>query len=303
MKPEFLRVPSEALNFSRQWCVRSESDPLTDVLLCEPAYLRPVPCCSVTCESLVDGFETDTQAAIHQHRLLQRTLFRLGVRCHVIDAQPGLADLCFTRDTSIVTPWGPVLLNPALAHRQSEVRHVDSFLAKMGVRATHGILAGTIEGGDICIARDGLAIIGWSGERTSLAGAESLAAMFRQRGWQVLLCPFDAEHLHLDTIFCMLDERRALACLEALPDAFIAAIEALGIELLPVHWEECRKLGCNVLSIDGRTILVSEGQDRLHATLTAAGYEVISLDISQFAACGGGLHCLTMPLARAGRSG
>ena len=37
---------------------------------------------------------------------------------------------------------------------------------------------------------------------------------------------------------------------------------------------------------------------RLNGVLTRLGYEVTALRIDQFTRCGGGIHCLTMPLAR-----
>jgi len=301
MKPEFLNIPAGVASRrdAPRWSVRSESDRLTDVLLCAPAHLSPVPCCSVTRESLDRGFETDTRKALAQHRDLRAALERHAVRCHMLDPLPGLPDLCFTRDSAVVTPWGPVLLNPALGHRCREVDHVARYLSELDTGPVRRIERGTVEGGDVCVARDGLAIIGWSGERTSLAGAERLAALFRTHGWDVLLCPFDAYHLHLDTIFCMVDARTALACTDALPQEFLRALEARGIRILPVLPEESRQLGCNILSLDGQTVLVAKGETRLEALLCQAGFETVPIDISEFAACGGGLHCLTMPLARA----
>ncbi|WP_342250977.1 dimethylarginine dimethylaminohydrolase family protein [Sphingomonas sp. OTU376] len=300
MKPEFLTIPTHAITRRdpKRWSVRSESDALSEVLLCGPAYLAPVPCCSVTRDSLGDGHQTDTAKALAQHRQLQALLEQLGTRCHVLDPLPDLPDLCFTRDCAVATPWGPVLLNPAVAHRRREVDHVARYLGNRGGGPLLRIEGGTVEGGDVCVARDGLAIIGWSGERTSLAGAQILGEVFRGHGWEVLLCPFDAYHLHLDTIFCMLDAHFALACIDALPEAFLSALAARGIRVLPALEAESRKLGCNILSLDGSTILIAEGQHRLHAMLLQAGFKPLPVDISEFAACGGGLHCLTMPLAR-----
>jgi N-dimethylarginine dimethylaminohydrolase len=257
-----------------------------------------VPCCSVTRDSLRAGHETDTGKALAQHRDLQAVLAQLGVRCHLLDALPGLPDQCFTRDCAVVTPWGPVLLNPAMGHRRSETDQVARTLTTLGGGRLWRIEGGTIEGGDVCVARDGLVIIGWSGARTSRTGADALADLFRSHGWDVLLCPFDPVHLHLDTIFCMLDAHTALACSEALPKEFLCALEARGIRVLPALPDECRKLGCNILSVDGRTILVAKGQERVQGMLAASGFRSVPVDISEFAACGGGLHCLTMPLAR-----
>ena len=49
--------------------------------------------------------------------------------------------------------------------------------------------------------------------------------------------------------------------------------------------------------VDGRIVSPADNR-RLNGVLEAAGYEVIAVDIDQFARCGGGVHCLTMPLAR-----
>ncbi|MBC9033837.1 hypothetical protein IAG41_15685 [Sphingomonas sp. JC676] len=143
---------------------------------------------------------------------------------------------------------------------------------------------GTIEGRDVCVARDRLAVIGLSGERTTVVGAHSLADQFRARGWEVLFCRFDLEHLHLDTLFCMLDANTALAWVEALPPEFLASLELRGIRILPARVEEARQLGCNILSLAGRTILVAQGQERLIAMLEAAGFETVPVDTTGAAA-------------------
>ncbi len=96
----------------------------------------------------------------------------------------------------------------------------------------------------------------------------------------------------------MLDAHHALACVDVLDDAFLAAVEARGITLLPVSYKEARGLGCNILSIDSRTILMGAGHDDVAARISAAGFQGVALDVSQFAACGGGIHCMTMPLRR-----
>ncbi|ODP36597.1 dimethylarginine dimethylaminohydrolase family protein [Sphingomonas turrisvirgatae] len=302
MKLDFLQHLSGGLDrpVPARWRVVGETKRLTDVMLSSPLHLAPVPCCAATIDSLAGGFETDIGLALDQHRRVRGALEALGVRCHMLPPVPGLPDLCFTRDSVVTTPWGPLILNPALPHRQSEADHAEHFLRSIGAWPVARIRDGTIEGGDVCIAREGLLIVGQSGVRTTRAGVAALAALFERQGWEVLVSPFDPQHLHLDTIFCMLDEHRALACIDALDPAFVAQVRARGIELLPVELAEAKALGCNVVSIDGTTILISDAQPRLRVMLADAGFDPVPLPISQFSACGGGLHCLTMPLARAG---
>ncbi len=285
----------------RRFSVWSETDPLSEVLLCRPSHLAPVPCCSKTKESIRSGFSLSTDLALRQHDALHRALTSHGVVCHFAPASAGLPDLCFTRDVAVTTPWGIVALNPAKPHRRPEIDHVAVVLSGMDGSPVSRVRRGHIEGGDICIARPGLLILGVSGDRTDEEGAGEFAAPFRRAGWDVIHCALDPHFLHLDTVFCMLDRQRALACEDVLDDAFLSAIAAHGIELIPVSYKEARNLAGNVVSLDGTTILTSAEYPRIADVLRQEGFEPVEIEISQFAACGGGLHCLTMPMARVPR--
>lgn len=275
----------------------SETDRLTDVVLCPPDHLAPVPCCSVTQRSLRDGFSVDPDMALRQHADLLRALRNEDVRCHILGPVPGLPDMCFTRDAAVATPFGLIALNPAMPHRQAEVDALARACQEWQIPLGR-IIGGTIEGGDVCIAREGLLIVGTSGERSNIAGVNGLAAPFRDEGWDVVVCRFDADHLHLDTIFCMVDADQAIACVDLLDPRFVEAIEQRGISILPVPSASCANLGCNILALGHRRIIASANDGLVTDALRGAGYEVLQIDVSQFAACGGGIHCLTLPIRR-----
>lgn len=284
---------------ARSYSVRGETDRLTDVLLCVPDHLSAVPCCAVTRASIQNGFVVSTDAASAQHDALRTALQAAGVRCHAVHALSDLPDMCFTRDSAVMTPWGLLGLKPALPHREREVDHVMRYAERKRVPVLGRIELGTVEGGDICIARPGLAIIGVSGERTDEQGAEGVATLFRAEGWDVHLHRFDPHFLHFDTQFCMLTPDLALACEDVLPDAFLAQIRAWGIRTIAVGYKEAQQLCANVLALGGGRILASDGSPRVVAAMRKAGLDVTTVDVSQFTHCGGGIHCLTMPLARA----
>ncbi|WP_181008483.1 dimethylarginine dimethylaminohydrolase family protein [Sphingomonas montanisoli] len=300
MKLDFLTHGERGLAGLRlQRChVSSETDRLTDVLLCQPTFLEPVPCCSVTQESLRDGFATSVPQALVQHRALQAALERAGVRCHFLEPDPAMPDMCFTRDALVTTPWGLFALNPAAGHRQAEAVHALKALRGIGAPLAACVQRGTAEGGDIAIVKPGLVIIGCSGERTNEDGAESVAEVFRGQGWDVIVYRFDQHFLHLDTQFAMVGDGLALACTDVLSDAFLADLARFGIETIAVSYKEARSLGCNMLSLGDRRLLASEDNDRVIAELRTRGYQVETLALDQFTRCGGGVHCLTMPLAR-----
>lgn len=282
----------------RAWGADSEYGRLTDVLLCAPTHLKPVPCCAVTAANLRQGFDYSVGEAIRQHHALEAVLRASGVRCHIVDASPALPDLAFARDATLMTPWGLVELNLAADHRRAESRHIARFAEARGVPLTGRIEHGTVEGGDVCLVRPGTVIIGCSGERTNAAGARSLAALFERHGWRAHIHAFDPHFLHLDTQFAMLDANRALAAVDVLDDGFLAFVEGLGIELVPVTYKEVQRLGGNVLSLGGGRIVSAASNWRVNRVLLGLGYDVAAVDLSQFTACGGGVHCLTLPLAR-----
>lgn len=277
--------------------ISGETDRLTDVLLCPPLHLSPVPCCAVTRAQIEKGFTSCTDEALRQHAALVRLLQTRGVRCHMLRPEAGLADMCFTRDVAVTTPWGLVALNPAMPHRRPEVDALIGACAGWNLPVTR-TTGGTIEGGDVCVAREGLLIVGTSGERTSRAGLDAFARPFRSAGWDILVCPFHADHLHLDTIFCMVSETEAVACVELLDANFVEELKQRGIGLLPLPSDAAATLSANILALGDRRIIASSCRAEVVDALRAAGYDVDCIDISQFAACGGGIHCLTMPLRR-----
>jgi N-dimethylarginine dimethylaminohydrolase len=136
-------------------------------------------------------------------------------------------------------------------------------------------------------------------ERTDETGAEAVASLFRRHGWQVILHRFDPHFLHLDTLFCMVDRGLALACTDVLDDDLLVRIRDLGIDLVPVGYKHARALGCNLLSLGDHRVVAAAGCANIASVLAERGYRTVEIDVGEFTRCGGGIHCLTMPLARA----
>jgi N-dimethylarginine dimethylaminohydrolase len=281
-----------------RWGVDSEFGRLTDVMLCAPRHLEIVPCNAVSIESRKQGLACCADTAQAQHAALVRTLEMEGVRCHMVPPDARLPDLTFTRDTSLMTPWGLIGLRPSAAHRRPEVEQVQRAAASWGVPMLGTVEEGHVEGGDICMIRPGLVAIGYSGDRTDRTGAEALARIFESRGWRAILTSFDPRFLHLDTQFTMIDRNQAVACVEALETDFLLEVQALDIDIVPTSYAEVQKLGSNLFSLGSGRVISPGDNQRVNRALVRRGFTVIELDIDQFTRCGGGPHCLTMPLAR-----
>ena len=276
----------------------SEYGLLREVLLASPRNLSIVPCNRVSENALRNGRSSCSISASRQHRALADLLVALGVRVRTVQPVAGLADLAFTRDTSFMTPWGLLGLRPGAEHRQPEVEAVLSAARAVGVPILGHVASGSVEGGDVCLLRPGHLVIGVSGDRTDARGAEALAGFFRSRGWTITMTRVDPDLLHLDTHFCVIDKDVALACVEKLEPAFVSMIRRMGIHIVPVTPEEVSSLGCNVLSLGRKRIISSGSAPRLDNAVRELGFEVHAVPLTEFTQCGGGVHCLTMPLSR-----
>ncbi len=289
---------AESLPRLRDWGVDSETGRLTDVLLSPPTHLAMVPCNAVTRDSLARGLSSCAVSAVAQHRALAARFEAAGVRCHIVPSKPGLSDLAFTRDSVLMTPWGLVELRPSEPHRRGESAHLVAALRGAGVESLGAVDEGRVEGGDVCLLRPGLVMIAVSGQRTDEAGARALGRIFERRGWRALYTRIDPRYLHLDTQFTLVSKHLGVACLETLEAGFAERMAGLGIDLLPATPGEVDRLEANLLSLGGCRVVAPAGDSRLNLELRRRGYDLIEVEIGQFVRCGGGVHCLTMPLGR-----
>jgi N-dimethylarginine dimethylaminohydrolase len=276
------------------WTLSSETGVLTDVLLCRPDHYHWIDSNAVAHQTLAAATAFDPARAAAQYDGLVEALEANGVARHYLVPEDHLPYQVYTRDSSQTTPWGPVLTQLRMPARRGEYAGVLGFHDRFFAYASQG----TLEGGDIHIIRPGLLVIGYSGVRTDRAGAEQFASLFAARGWSVRLQPFAEHFLHLDVLFCMATDRLAVACIDVLGDDFAAWAAANGIELVLASYAEVMAMSCNLLALgDGRVISPVHSR-RINAELRGRGLTVIDPPLDLFAAGGGSVHCLTMPLNR-----
>ena len=278
------------------WKVATETGRLTDVLLCRPDHYNWIPTNAIARATISAGRPLDRQALMAEYSEFEAALSEAGVNCHYLTPDPALSYQVYTRDSSQVSPGGPVLTMLAMPQRRGEYAAILDFYGQtFWHMATHG----TVEGGDIHLIRPGLAAIGTSGGRTSVEGATQYADWLRAEGWDVILVPFDDHFLHLDVIFCMVTPGLALACLDALPPEFLTWLAANGIEVLPVSYRDAMAdMGCNLLALGNDRVLSPRHSITVNSALRAQGITVYDPELRLFAHGGGSAHCMTMPLAR-----
>ena len=279
------------------WTIDSETGVLTDVLLARPDHYRWIESNAVAVATLGAGLEIEAQRLQRQFRELEDALDEADVTRHYIDVEPHLPYQVYTRDSSQTTPWGPALTQLALPARRGELASLLRFHGA-GDGFWRFCSRGAIEGGDIHIIRPGLLVIGWSGIRTTREGAEQFGGWFTEAGWEVRLERFAEHFLHLDVLFCMATDSLAVACIEVLGDDFAAWLRSHGIRIIPASYSEVMAMSCNILALGRDRVISPRHSIRLNAALRAEGLTVYDPELDLFAAGGGSVHCMTMPLRR-----
>lgn len=278
------------------WRLASETDPLTDVLLCRPDHYRWLPTNDIARATLAAGRGFERADLTAEWAEFEDALTGAGVRLHFLAPDPALPYQVYTRDSSQVSPGGAVMTLLAMPQRRGEYAAIMDFYR---ARFWHKATAGAVEGGDIHLIRPGLACIGASGGRTTTAGAEQYAGWLRAEGWEVRIVPFDEHFLHLDVVFSMVAEGLALACPDALPPDFLDWLGGHGIRVLEVGYRAAMAdMACNVLALGGGRVLSPRHCTDTNARLRAEGLTVLDPALRLFAHGGGSAHCMTMPLRR-----
>jgi arginine deiminase len=280
------------------WGIDSEYGRLRDVLLCKPDHYDWFPLNAVARASIASGERPDPRDVQREFAELEHALDQASVQRHYVTPEPHLGAQVYTRDSSQMTPWGPVLTKMYKPQRQGEYAPILDFYARLGCPIWRHANHGCIEGGDIAIIRPGLLVIGYTGTRTDIEGATQLARWFEAEGWEARLVPIDEHFLHIDVLFCMVAEGLAVGCMQVLDDSFQEWLAARGIRLMDATYREVMDLSCNLLALGDGRVISARHSTRLNAALRAEGITVLDPDLRVITRGGGGVHCMTMPLRR-----
>jgi dimethylargininase len=225
----------------------------------------------------------DLARARSQHAAYVDTLRQLGIEIVAVPPAPEHPDGVFVEDTCIVVDDLAVLTRPGAASRQGEVGSVERVLQERGVTTMTIAAPATLDGGDVLQVGDEV-FVGRS-RRTDAAGVAALASLLAPLGRTVT--PIDvAGALHLKT------------AATALPDGTLVAVpswlDVAGFGDRPVV-EAPEPAGANLLLV-GETVLVSTSAPRTAELVTARGFEVVTVDVSELERAEAGLTCLSVLL-------
>ncbi|WP_133471226.1 dimethylarginine dimethylaminohydrolase family protein [Paraglaciecola marina] len=299
MKSNFFRR-SEQGGTSRldYWSMDSEYAELQEVLIGPMDYYDWQTGNAMSRRSLRLGREYNKQVAQQQYQEMLDVYKHCGVKTHILEASEHLPYQIYARDSSVLTPWGPVVTQMYSPWRRGEWAEVMRFYQENNIPIYDAITAGSFEGGDFMVLEPGVILCGYTGERTSEAGLNQMCSWVEKEGWEFKSYQFDPYFLHLDVKFAMLSEKLAAVCTQAVEDELLDWLKARGIEIIDISYRSVLELGVNVVALGKDRVLIPEASQELIGKAKAHGLEVYAPDMSMFTSGGGGVHCMCQPLSR-----
>ena len=248
--------------------------------------------------------EPDLDEATAEYHLFKKLL--INKKISLIDLPPShqlTIDSIYTRDSILVSPHGLILCNMGRASRTPEAMENFNTLSTKGYKIAGQIKPpGTLEGGDFIWLDDKHAAVGL-GPRTNIEGIEQLQEILGPEVELHIVKLPKPDHpddvLHLMSIISPLDKDLSLIYKPLMPQTFLDWLSNLKIKFIEVSDKEYLLMGCNVLAIAPRSVIMLENLPNVQHNLEMAGCSVQTYKGMEISRKGeGGPTCLTRPLVR-----
>ncbi|USK68558.1 dimethylarginine dimethylaminohydrolase family protein [Peribacillus asahii] len=269
----------------------SEYDPLKQVILCEPQYMRIKDVINETQKHFEDeGIHIKT--AMTQHANFVSALRKLGIEVILLPSYNKYPEQVFTRDIGFTLGEKVFVAEMGTDIRTGEENVLKEWLQNKHV-PFHNLTGDRIEGGDVLL--DGNTIYVGVSERTNIESIEKLQKLLPE--FDVIPIPFTDTYLHLDCVFNIISPNEALIFPGEINKEQLNLL-ASRYDLIEVTEDEQFTLGTNVLSIGNKRIISLPVNTKVNKELRKRGYELIEVDITEIIKSGGAFRCCTLPIVR-----
>ena len=262
--------------------MRSEKEKIAGPLFTNAIVRLPAP-------SIRDGLTTsnlgkpDYSKALGQHIEYTETLKQLGLNIKVLPENNLYPDSTFIEDVALCTSSFAVITSPGALSRRGETGNMRQVLSEYFNIIEEISMPGTLESGDIMTAGNHF-YIGIS-QRTNNEGADQMIKILENHGMtgsKIYL----RKMLHLKSGASYLEKNNMLVCGELIENKEFEKYNRILVS-------EDESYAANSLWINGK-VLVPEGFPGTKKKIENAGYETITLDVSEFRKVDGGLSCLSL---------
>lgn len=213
-------------------------------------------------------------------------------------------DSIYTHDPCIISNSGVILSNMGKKDRQTEPEAIASYFNSINIPILGQIKSpGTLEGGDVVWIDERTVAVG-EGYRTNAEGIRQLKSLLKSDVDKVITVPLPhwtgpADCLHLMSNISPIDHDLYLVYSKLLPVSFREYLLERGIKLVEVPDEEYDSMGCNVLAVSPRKVIMINKNPITQQRLEAENVEIHTYDGSEISIKGsGGPTCLTRPFMR-----
>ena len=213
-------------------------------------------------------------------------------------------DSLYTHDPAVVTNRGVILCNMGKDARKGESGAVEDYCNQNGLPILGKIdPPGTLEGGDVLWIDERTVAVG-EGYRTNNEGIRQFCELLGDSMDEVIPVPLPhwtgpTDCLHLLSNVSPVDHDLYVVYSPLITVPFRNYLLKRGIQLIEVPEEEYSTLGCNILALAPRKVIMVDGNPKVRSTLEKEGVEVSVFDGSEICLKGaGGPTCLTRPIYR-----
>ena len=213
-------------------------------------------------------------------------------------------DSIYTHDPCVISNNGVIICNMGKKSRLPESDTIEKFFNSMQIPILGKIKTpGILEGGDV-VWIDNKTIAVGEGYRTNREGIEQLKHLLSDQVQDVISVPIPhwngpQDCLHLMSNLSPIDHNLYLVYSRLLPVSFRKYLLDQNIELIDVPDEEYESMGCNVLAVAPRKVIMISGNSKTKQLLEKNNVEVYTYDGTEISIKGaGGPTCLTRPFLR-----
>lgn len=244
------------------------------------------------CSKITDGITSapelgkpDYALALKQHASYIEALKKCGVEVTVLPADENFPDSCFVEDTAVLTRKCAIITNPGAESRNREIESMIPVIKKFYPEDCIEYIQapGTLEGGDVMMVGDHF-YVGKSA-RTNEEGIRQFIAILEKYGLtgsEVEL----KEVLHLKTGVNYIENNNMLVSGE-----FITKPEFEQYNRYEIPAEEAYAANC--IWVNDK-VIVPANFPAVKKIVEDLGYEVLTVDTSEFRKIDGGLSCLSL---------
>ena len=243
--------------------------------------------------------------AILDYEKFVSLLKSFGIELHYLPEDNSTSlDSIYTHDPCIISNNGIIICNMGKKARLAEPNTIEKFFKSIQIPILGKIKApGTLEGGDVVWIDDKTIAVG-EGYRTNKEGIEQLRYLLSDQVETVISVPIPhwngpQDCLHLMSNLSPIDHNLYLVYSRLLPVSFRKYLLDENIKLIDVPDEEYESMGCNVLAVAPRKVIMISGNSKTKQLLEKNNVEVYTYDGTEISIKGaGGPTCLTRPFLR-----